>query len=37
MQKTAVIQISEAGSDIASLLKRELGAQIIARTDVGNQ
>ena len=37
MQKIAVIQISEAGSDIASLLKRELGAQIIARTDVGNQ
>ena len=37
MQKTAVIQISEAGSDIANLLKRELGAQIIARTDVGNQ
>jgi len=37
MQKTAVIQISEAGSDIASLLKRELGAQIIARTDVGYQ
>lgn len=37
MQKTAVIQISEAGSDIASLLKRELGAQIIARTDVSNQ
>lgn len=37
MQKIAVIQISEAGSDIASLLKRELGAQFIARTDVGNQ
>ena len=37
MQKIAVIQISEAGSDIANLLKRELGAQIIARTDVGNQ
>lgn len=37
MQKIAVIQISEVGSDIASLLKRELGAQIIARTDVGNQ
>ena len=37
MQKIAVIQISEAGSDIASLLKRELGVQIIARTDVGNQ
>ena len=37
MQKTAVIQISEAGSDIASLLKRELGAQIIARNDVGKQ
>ena len=37
MQKIAVIQISEAGSDIASLLKRELSAKIIARTDVGNQ
>ena len=37
MQKIAVIQISETGSDIASLLKRELSAQIIARTDVGNQ
>ena len=37
MQKIAVIQISEVGSDIASLLKRELGAQIIARTDVGKQ
>ena len=37
MQKIAVIQISEAGSDIANLLKRELSAKIIARTDVGNQ
>ena len=37
MQKIAVIQISEAGSDIANLLKRELSAKIIARNDVGNQ
>jgi precorrin-4 C11-methyltransferase len=37
MQKIAVIQISEAGSDIANLLKRELSAQIIARNDVGKQ
>jgi precorrin-4 C11-methyltransferase len=37
MQKIAVIQISEAGSDIANLLKRELSAKIIARTDMGKQ
>ena len=37
MQKIAVIQISEAGSDIANLLKRELSAKIIARNDVGKQ
>ena len=35
--KIAVIQISEAGKDIALLLQRELGAKIILRTDVGKQ
>ena len=33
--KTAIIQISEAGKDIANTLRRELGAKIINRTDVG--
>lgn len=32
-----MIQISEAGQDIAELLKRELGAQLMKRTDVGKQ
>ena len=35
--KIAVIQISEAGKDIALSLQRELGAKIIQRTDVGKQ
>jgi precorrin-4 C11-methyltransferase len=35
--KTAMIQISEAGQDIADLLKRELGAKVIKRTDVSTQ
>ena len=35
--KTAIIQISEAGSEIASSLKRQLDAKIILRTDVGKQ
>ena len=35
--KTAIILISEAGQDIADLLKRELGAQLMKRTDVGKQ
>ena len=35
--KIAVIQISEAGKDIALSLQRELGAKIILRTDVGKQ
>ena len=35
--KIAVIQISEAGKDIALLLQRELGAKIILRTEVGKQ
>ena len=37
MQKIAVIQISEAGSSIASTLKRELGATIIDRSMVKSQ
>ena len=37
MQKIAIIQISEAGSEIASTLQRELGAKTIQRTDVGKQ
>ena len=37
MQKIAVIQISEAGKEIANTLQRELGAKIINRTDVGKQ
>ena len=36
MQKIAVIQISEAGSEIASKLQRALGTRSIKRTDVGN-
>ena len=35
--KIAVIQISEAGKDIALSLQRELGAKIIGRTEVGKQ
>ena len=37
MQKIAIIQISEAGSEIASMLKRELKAKTIQRTDIGKQ
>ena len=37
MQKIAIIQISEAGSEIASKLKQELGASILPRTDVGKR
>ena len=37
MQKIAIIQISEAGSEIASTLKRELGARIIMRSEVGKE
>ena len=37
MQKIAIIQISDAGSEIASQLQCELGAELIQRTDVGNQ
>ena len=35
--KTAIILSSEAGQDIADLLKRELGAKVIKRTDVSTQ
>lgn len=35
--KIAVIQISEAGKDIALSLQRELSAKMIQRTDVGKQ
>ena len=37
MQKIAIIQISEAGKDIANTLQRELGAKIISRTEVGKR
>ncbi|WP_028907080.1 precorrin-4 C(11)-methyltransferase [Xylanibacter ruminicola] len=37
MQEIAIIQISDAGSEIASQLQCELGAELIQRTDVGNQ
>lgn len=37
MQKIAIIQISEAGSEIASTLERQFNAKIIKRTDVGKQ
>ena len=37
MQKVAVIQISEAGSKIASTLTKQLGARVIQRTDVGKE
>ena len=35
--KLAVIQISEAGAEIASTLQREFSAKIISRTEVGKQ
>ena len=35
--KVAIIQISEAGKDIANTLQRELGAKIISRTEVGQR
>ena len=37
MQKIAIIQISDAGSEVASQLQCEFGAELIQRTDVGNQ
>ena len=35
MQKIAIIQISEAGSEIASALQRQLGAEPMLRSEVG--
>ena len=37
MQKIAIIQVSEAGSEIASTLERQFNAKIIKRTDVGKE
>ena len=37
MQKIAIIQISEAGSEIAATLKRELKAKVIQRSDVSKE
>lgn len=37
MQKIAIIQISEAGGEIASTLQRQLGARVVQRTDVGRE
>ena len=37
MQKIAIIQIIEAGSEIASMLKRELKAKMIQRSEVGKE
>ena len=35
--KIAIIQISEAGNNIASTIKRELGGSLIQRTEVGKK
>ncbi len=35
MQQIAIIQISEAGKDIAQILQREFGAKNITRTEIG--
>ena len=37
MAKIAIIQISEAGKDVASTIKRQLRGTIIQRTDVGKR
>ncbi len=37
MQKIAIIQISDAGQEVADILQRELRAKVIDRTDVGKQ
>ena len=37
MQKIAIIQISEAGKNIAKTLQRELYAKVISRTDIDKQ
>ena len=36
-KKIAIIQISEAGSEIASTLQRQLGTKMILRTDIGKE
>lgn len=35
MQKTAIVQISEAGNETAAMLQRELGGEAVRRADVG--
>ncbi len=35
MQKTAIVQISEAGNETAAMLRRELGGEAVRRADVG--
>ena len=35
--KIAIIQISEAGNEIASTLQRELKAKVIQRSEVGEE
>ncbi|MBQ8152301.1 MAG: precorrin-4 C(11)-methyltransferase [Prevotella sp.] len=37
MQKIAIIQISDAGQEVADILQRELRVKVIDRTDVGKQ
>lgn len=37
MKKIAIIQISEAGKDVASTVKRQLRGTVIQRTDVGKR
>ncbi|MCR4957981.1 MAG: precorrin-4 C(11)-methyltransferase [Prevotella sp.] len=37
MQKIAIIQISEAGREVASTLQRHLGAEMIQRSEVGKR
>ncbi|MBQ9231762.1 MAG: precorrin-4 C(11)-methyltransferase [Prevotella sp.] len=37
MQKIAIIQISEAGKEVASLLRRVLRAQVIERTEIDKE
>ena len=37
MQKIAIIQISEAGNEVASTLQRHLGAEVILHSEVGER
>ncbi len=37
MQKIAIIHISEAGCQLANILKRQLGASVIQRSEVGSK